>query len=74
MAMRIEPLRYLDLSAAVFVTYSQKGTYPMANVRESADGASAVMGSKIVLAEILSWVDGSKSMIEPCILPGQVVR
>lgn len=41
------------------------GTHPMANVLQSAAGASAVMGSKMVLAERCSDVEGSKSMMLP---------
>lgn len=46
-------------------------TYPMANVLQSADGASAVTAIwSIVLAEMCSEVVGSKRMIFPCVLPG----
>lgn len=42
------------------------GTNPIANVRQSADGASAVTAIwSIVLAEMCSEVVGSKSMMFP---------
>jgi hypothetical protein len=40
-------------------------TYPIANVRESEDGAKAVIGSNIVRAEICSDVEGSNRMTFP---------
>ena len=43
--------------------------YPIANVLQSAAGASAVMGSNMVLAETCSAVDGSNRMTLPCELP-----
>ena len=45
--------------------------YPMAYVLQSEAGARAVMGSKIVRAEICSELDGSKRMISPLVVPGQ---
>ena len=45
--------------------------YPIANVLQSAPGAKAVIGSKIVRADICSTVDGSKRMTFPCELPIQ---
>ena len=41
----------------------------MAYVLQSAAGARAVIGSNIVLAETCSWVDGSKRMTSPLVLP-----
>lgn len=46
-------------------------TYPIAKVRQSAPGARAVIGSNIVLAEMCSTVEGSKSITFPCELPVQ---
>jgi hypothetical protein len=40
-------------------------TYPMAKVLQSEAGARAVMGSKIVLAERCSEVEGSKRIMLP---------
>lgn len=40
-------------------------SYPIANVLQSAAGASAVMGSKMVLAERCSEVEGSNRMMFP---------
>jgi hypothetical protein len=48
-------------------------TYPIANVRQSAEGAIAVMGSKMVLADMFSWVDGSNNITEPWRLPAKAV-
>lgn len=39
--------------------------YPIANVRQSAEGAIEVIGSKIVLAEMCSEVDGSNKIMLP---------
>ena len=39
--------------------------YPIANVRQSAAGAMAVIGSNIVRAETCSEVEGSKRMMLP---------
>lgn len=39
--------------------------YPIAKVLQSAAGASAVIGSKIVLAEMCSEVDGSNKITLP---------
>jgi hypothetical protein len=44
-------------------------TYPMAKVLQSEAGARAVMGSKIVLAERCSEVEGSKRMMLPWAFP-----
>ena len=44
-------------------------TYPIACVWQSVAGAIAVMGSKIVLAEICSEVEGSKTTTVPWALP-----
>ena len=43
--------------------------YPTANVRQSGDGASAVMGSYIVRTDTFSLVMGWKSVMLPCELP-----
>lgn len=43
--------------------------YPMAYVLQSEDGARAVMGSNIVLAETCSLVEGSKRITSPFSLP-----
>jgi hypothetical protein len=43
--------------------------YPMAYDLQSEAGASAVMGSNIVLAETCSWVAGSKRITSPFVLP-----
>jgi hypothetical protein len=43
--------------------------YPKAKVRQSAAGASAVMGSNMVLADMCSDVDGSNRITLPCELP-----
>lgn len=48
--------------------------YPSANVLQSAAGASAVMGSNMVLADICSDVDGSNKMTFPCELPEECKR
>jgi hypothetical protein len=48
-------------------------TYPIAKVLQSAAGANAVMGSKIVLAEMCSDVDGSKRMTLPWAFPYHVL-
>ena len=53
-------------------TYSNKdelSNYPIANVLQSAAGANAVIGSKIVRAEMCSEVDGSNRITFPCALP-----
>jgi hypothetical protein len=71
-AIRMEPLRYLD-SSAVDAIVSFHCAYPIANVRQSAEGAIAVMGSKIVLAEMFSCVDGSNNITEPWRLPAKAV-
>jgi hypothetical protein len=43
--------------------------YPMANVLQSEAGANAVMGSKMVLADRCSEVEGSNRMMLPCAFP-----
>jgi hypothetical protein len=43
--------------------------YPMAYVRQSVAGARAVIGSKIVRAEMCSEVGGSKRITSPLPLP-----
>lgn len=43
--------------------------YPIAYVLQSEDGASAVMGSKIVLEETCSLLEGSNRMTSPFSLP-----
>jgi hypothetical protein len=43
--------------------------YPIANVLQSAAGANAVIGSKIVRAEMCSEVEGSNRITFPCALP-----
>lgn len=48
--------------------------YPIAKVRQSVDGASAVMGSKIVRADKCSDVDGSNNITLPCEFPVRLVR
>jgi hypothetical protein len=63
-AMSMEPLRYLK-AISVEDNHSFRGTHPMAKVLQSAAGANAVMGSKIVLAERCSDVEGSKRMMFP---------
>jgi hypothetical protein len=40
-------------------------TYPIAKVRESEDGARAVMGSYMVRAEMCSDVEGSNRITFP---------
>lgn len=47
-------------------------TYPMANVRQSAEGAIAVIGSNIVRADMCSEVEGSNKIIFPWSLPGKL--
>ena len=49
-------------------------TDPTAYVRQSAAGARAVIGSKIVRAEMCSEVDGSKRITWPLTLPVGIVR
>ena len=49
-------------------------TDPTAYVRQSAAGARAVIGSKIVRAEMCSDVDGSKSMTWPLTFPVGMIR
>lgn len=44
--------------------------YPIAYVRQSVAGASAVMGSKIVRAEVCSEVGGSNRITSPLPFPG----
>lgn len=45
-AMRIDPFEYLHRCVSPISTWREFGlTYPIANVRQSADGAIAVMGS-----------------------------
>ena len=39
--------------------------YPIANVRQSNEGAIEVIGSKMVLAEMCSEVEGSNRMMLP---------
>lgn len=63
-AIRIEPLRYLD-ELALHLRILPDITYPMAKVLQSAEGASAVMGSKIVRAEMCSDVEGSNNIMLP---------
>lgn len=63
-ATSIEPLRYLQELARCDPTISRR-THPIANVLQSVAGAIAVMGSNIVLVEMCSDVEGSKSVIEP---------
>jgi hypothetical protein len=41
----------------------------MAYVLQSEAGASAVIGSNMVRAETCSWVDGSKRITSPLVLP-----
>src|SRR3954466_2213332 len=48
-------------------------THPMAKVLQSAAGAKAVMGSKMVLAERCSDVEGSNKMMLPWAFPGSDV-
>ena len=48
-------------------------THPMAKVLQSAAGAKAVMGSKMVLAERCSDVEGSNRMMLPWAFPGSKV-
>jgi hypothetical protein len=47
--------------------------YPIAKVLQSEAGANAVMGSKMVLAERCSDVEGSKRMMLPCAFPGPLL-
>ena len=68
-AMRIEPLRYLQVLALMPNSLDASYTHPMANVLQSDAGASAVIGSKMVLAERCSDVEGSNRMMLPCALP-----
>ena len=51
------------------VRWERGGGYPMAYDLQSKAGASAVMGSNIVLAETCSWVAGSKRITSPLVLP-----
>jgi hypothetical protein len=48
-----------------FSCCKQGATYPIAKVLQSDTGANAVMGSKIVLAERCSEVEGSNRMMLP---------
>jgi hypothetical protein len=69
-AIKMEPLRYLDgvrMNGLARVHVSS--AYPMANVRQSAAGARAVIGSKMVLADMCSEVEGSNKMMLPCAFP-----
>lgn len=72
-AIKIEPLRYLEsLSMNVLARgrcFVRANTHPIAKVLQSAAGARAVMGSKMVLAEMCSEVEGSKRMMLPRALP-----
>lgn len=68
LATSIDPLRYLQhLASDSF--WAMSLTHPIAYVLQSLAGASAVMGSKMVRAEICSEVEGSKSMTLPLTLP-----
>jgi hypothetical protein len=49
-------------------------SYPIAKVRQSEDGARAVIGSKIVRADMCSDVDGSNSITLPWEFPIRLVR
>ena len=68
-AIRMEPLRYLELSVVMPMRCHFFCTHPMANVLQSEAGANAVMGSKMVLADRCSEVEGSNRMMLPCALP-----
>jgi hypothetical protein len=62
----MEPFIYLEnVLAKGLHEYLDLATYPIANVRESEDGAKAVIGSNIVLAETCSDVEGSNRMTFP---------
>ena len=68
-AIRMEPLRYLGLSVVMPMRCHFFCTHPMANVLQSEAGANAVMGSKMVLADKCSEVEGSNRMMLPCAFP-----
>ena len=68
-AIRMEPLRYLELSVVMPMRCHFFCTHPMANVLQSEAGANAVMGSKMVLADRCSEVEGSNRMMLPCAFP-----
>ena len=63
-AINIDPFMYLPQLAPRILVKSSP-TYPIANVRQSAEGASAVIGSYIVRAAMCSDVEGSNRMILP---------
>ena len=67
-ARRTDPLLYLPRS--VLVVLYCVFAYPMAYVLQSDNGAKAVIGSKMVLAETCSLVAGSNNMTSPLMLPG----
>jgi hypothetical protein len=62
---------YLPELAFLMSTRSglRERTYPIAKVRQSDDGARAVIGSKIVRADMCSEVDGSNNITLPWELP-----
>ena len=69
-AKRMEPFRYLFFVVSNSLSDINAGTrYPIAYVLQSDAGASAVIGSNIVLADTCSWVDGSNRMTSPLALP-----
>lgn len=71
-AMRSDPLRYLK-QVSFEDSFAADGTYPIANVKQSAEGAIDVMGSKIVRADMCSLVDGSNKIMLPCSLPNAIL-
>lgn len=67
--MRQELSHYGSCCLLALLARSECNTHPIANVRQSEAGARAVIGSKMVLAERCSDVEGSKRMMLPCALP-----
>jgi hypothetical protein len=70
-AMRMEPFIYLRRVSIHLTNVGRTKwkAYPIAKVRQSDEGASAVMGSNIVRADICSDVDGSNKITLPWEFP-----
>jgi len=70
-AIRIDPFWYLVQNVSFLAAMQfQCSKYPIAYVRQSVAGARAVIGSKIVRAEVCSEVGGSNRITSPFPFPG----
>lgn len=63
--IKMEPFMYLFVGQRPGSTTTENITHPIAYVWQSAAGAKAVIGSKMVRREICSEVEGSNKMTFP---------